>query len=46
MAVITKLTPFPDAEVLERTRSICPICQRPVEAFYVEEKGRVQFITL
>ena len=46
MAVITKGTPFSDAEVLERTRSICPICQRPTEAFYVEEKGTVQFTTL
>lgn len=29
--------------ILNETRSICPVCQRPVKAFYFEEEGRVYF---
>ncbi len=30
--------------VLERTQSICPVCHKPVEAYYKEEDGRVYFV--
>lgn len=30
--------------ILDKTQSICPICQKPIEAFYIEEEGSVQFV--
>lgn len=30
--------------ILERTRSICPICHKPIDAYYIEEKGRALFV--
>ena len=30
--------------ILEKTQSICSVCQKPVEAFYAEEGGIVYFI--
>lgn len=32
------------AQIPDRTQSICPICRRPVEAFYIEEQGSVYFV--
>lgn len=32
------------AAVLDRTQSICPICRKQTEAFYIEEQGRVNFV--
>ncbi|MDR1572828.1 MAG: radical SAM protein [Clostridiales Family XIII bacterium] len=33
----------PHTEILSRTQSLCPVCKRPTEAFYVEDDGRVYF---
>lgn len=33
-----------NSEVINRTQSICPVCQIPVEAFYTEEQSRVYFV--
>ena len=29
--------------ILEKTQSICPVCERPVDAYYVERDGSVYF---
>ena len=31
-------------KILSIAQSICPLCHKPIEAFYVEEKGRVYFV--
>lgn len=31
-------------KILEKTESLCPICGKPVDAFYAEENGSVYFI--
>lgn len=33
-----------DAGAIGIAQSICPLCHKPIEAFYVEEKGRVYFV--
>ena len=33
----------PHVNTVLRTQSLCPVCKRPTEAFYVEEGGRVYF---
>lgn len=35
---------FPMDAVLDKTQSICPVCQKPIDAFYIEESGTVQFV--
>lgn len=33
-----------EKNILDRTRSICPVCHKPIEAYYIEEKGSVYFV--
>lgn len=33
-----------NGRIISTAQSICPLCHKPIEAFYVEEKGQVHFI--
>lgn len=39
-----RCAPLRMGAVLEATQSICPLCGRSIEAFYIEEKDRVYFV--
>ena len=32
-----------NGNIISKSQSICPVCHKPVEAFYVERDGKVYF---